>query len=133
MIPAGSLPRSVGRIASCASWIFCSVPAGFVAGVATEPAKRKRGYAGDLICEQLKAQGIESALLDLGGNIHAIGSDPDGGAWRLGVRDPDGEGNIAILELCDMAAQNAEFPSIVDALDNRFLAPKNMIEEIFDA
>jgi len=63
-----------------------------------------KGYAGDLICERLKAQGIESALLDLGGNIHAIGSDPDGGAWRLGVRDPDGEGNVAILELCDMAA-----------------------------
>ena len=63
-----------------------------------------KGYAGDLLCKQLKAQGIESALLDLGGNIHTIGSRPDGSAWKLGVRDPDGSGNIAVLQLSDMAA-----------------------------
>ena len=63
-----------------------------------------KGYAGDLIAQRLRAQGIESALLDLGGNIHAIGCSPDGGAWRLGVRDPDKDGNIAVIELTDMAA-----------------------------
>lgn len=63
-----------------------------------------KGYAGDLICEQLRAQGVKSALLDLGGNIHTIGTKPDGNAWRLGVRDPDGSGNIAVVELCDAAA-----------------------------
>lgn len=73
-------------------------------GTQTDLGAVAKGYAGDLLCERLRAQGIESALLDLGGNIHAVGGDPDGGAWRLGVRDPDGEGNIAILELTDMAA-----------------------------
>lgn len=63
-----------------------------------------KGYAGDLLCEYLRSQGVESALLDLGGNIHAIGSRPDGSAWRLGVRDPFTEGTIAVLELSDKAA-----------------------------
>ncbi len=63
-----------------------------------------KGYAGDVLCGYLKDEGVSSALLDLGGNIHAIGSSPDGNPWRLGVRSPDGEGNIAILEISDMAA-----------------------------
>ena len=36
----------------------------------------------------------------------------------------------SFAELCNMASENADFPSIVDAVDNRFLAPKNMTEEI---
>lgn len=42
---------------------------------------------GDLAAEILKDQGITSALLDIGGNIQAIGSRPDGSDWRLGIRD----------------------------------------------
>lgn len=63
-----------------------------------------KGYTGDLLAQYLKGEGISSALLDLGGNIHAIGSKPDGSPWRLGIRDPDGDGNLAVLELCDKAA-----------------------------
>ncbi len=63
-----------------------------------------KGYTGDILTEYLKGEGVTSALLDLGGNIHAIGSKPDGSAWRLGIKDPDGSGNLAVLELCDKAA-----------------------------
>lgn len=63
-----------------------------------------KGYAGDLISAHFREHGVTSALLDLGGNIHAIGSNPDGTPWRLGIRDPFGEGNIAVLELSDKAA-----------------------------
>ncbi len=62
-----------------------------------------KGYTGDILTEYLKSEGVQSALLDLGGNIHAIGSKPDGSAWRLGIKAPDGEGNFAVLELCDKA------------------------------
>ncbi len=63
-----------------------------------------KGYAGDLISEHFRECGVTSALLDLGGNIHTIGSNPDGTPWRLGIRSPFGEGNIAVLELSDKAA-----------------------------
>ncbi len=63
-----------------------------------------KGYAGDILCEELRAAGVTSALLDLGGNIHAIGGRADGSAWRLGLKHPRGEGNIAVIELNDRAA-----------------------------
>ncbi len=63
-----------------------------------------KGYTGDLIVEHFRKNGVASALLDLGGNIHAIGTNPDGKPWRLGIRDPFGDGNIAVLELSDKAA-----------------------------
>lgn len=62
-----------------------------------------KGYAGDEAAEILKEKGITSDLLNLGGNVQAIGSRPGGGSWRLGIRDPSGEGNIGILEVSDQA------------------------------
>lgn len=62
-----------------------------------------KGYAGDIITELLKEHGITSALLDIGGNIQAVGTKPDGSDWRLGIRDPFGEGNVGVLTVQDMA------------------------------
>lgn len=62
-----------------------------------------KGYAGDIIVELMRENGIRSALLDIGGNIQAIGAKPDGGDWRLGIRDPFGEGNVGVLRIRDMA------------------------------
>ena len=56
-----------------------------------------KGYAGDLAAEILKENGIDSALIDLGGNIQVVGGKPDdtksGGAdWTVGFKSPfDGE------------------------------------------
>lgn len=63
-----------------------------------------KGYTGDILAEYLKREGATGALLDLGGNIHAIGTKPDGSAWRLGIKSPEGEGNLAVLELTDKVA-----------------------------
>lgn len=62
-----------------------------------------KGYAGDLVTEVLKENGIESALLDLGGNIQTIGTKPDGTEWKLGLRSPFDEGSFATLEVSDCA------------------------------
>ena len=62
-----------------------------------------KGYAGDLAAEILKDRGITSALLDIGGNIQAIGSWPDGSDWRLGIRNPFGEGQVGVLSVSDRA------------------------------
>lgn len=63
-----------------------------------------KGCAGDILAEIMAEKGISSALLDLGGNIQAIGAKPDGTPWRIGLRDPSGDGIFAALELTDCAA-----------------------------
>lgn len=62
-----------------------------------------KGYAGDLAAQVLKDNGITSALLDLGGNIQAVGTKPDGSPWRLGLRDPFSGGTLGVLEISNMA------------------------------
>ena len=47
-----------------------------------------KGYASTEITRLLKGMGIESAIIDLGGNVHALGAKPDGSAWRIGIRNP---------------------------------------------
>lgn len=62
-----------------------------------------KGYAGDLAAELVKEEGVTSALLDIGGNVQAVGSRPDGSDWRLGLRNPFGEGNVGVLSASDCA------------------------------
>ena len=65
-----------------------------------------KGYAAHKICEELREQGVTSALVNLGGNVQTIGTKPDGKAWRVGVQNPDTTSKTAYLhaiKLQDMA------------------------------
>ena len=62
-----------------------------------------KGYAADETAQVLAEHGVESALLDFGGNILAMGSRPDGMPWRIGVRDPETDGTLGILEVTDQS------------------------------
>lgn len=62
-----------------------------------------KGYAGDEAEKVLQDNGITSALMDIGGNIQAIGVKPDGSEWRLGLRNPFGEGILGTLQIADCA------------------------------
>lgn len=62
-----------------------------------------KGYAGDEAARLLEERGVTSALLDIGGNIQAVGSKPDGSDWRLGLRSPFDEGVLGILRVSDKA------------------------------
>lgn len=62
-----------------------------------------KGYAADRVISMLEAEGVDSALLSLGGNIQTLGSKPDGSAWRVGVQDPLGSGYAGLLEAADKA------------------------------
>lgn len=57
-----------------------------------------KGFAGDEAIKVLKQYGIESALLDLGGNIQTIGTKPDGTDWTIGIKNPFEEGAIGALK-----------------------------------
>lgn len=57
-----------------------------------------KGCAADRAESLLRELGVECAKLELGGNIHLIGTKPDGTPWRVAVRDPFGEGYMGVLE-----------------------------------
>ncbi|WP_088548088.1 FAD:protein FMN transferase [Paenibacillus aquistagni] len=48
-----------------------------------------KGYAADVIAKYIRDQGYTSAIIDLGGNIFAVGEKPGGLDWTIGVQDPD--------------------------------------------
>jgi len=48
-----------------------------------------KGHAVDKAIEALKANGIENALVDAGGDGYALGTRIDGTPWRLGIQDPN--------------------------------------------
>lgn len=50
-----------------------------------------KGYITDQVAAFLRAEGVEHALLNFGGNIVAIGPRPDGEPWRIGLQTPGGE------------------------------------------
>ena len=54
-----------------------------------------KGYAVDVAFERLAAAGHTNCIVNLGGNMRCNGERPDGGSWRVAVRDPrdglDGE------------------------------------------
>ena len=51
----------------------------------------------------MRERGITAALLDIGGNIQAIGTKPDGSDWRVGLKDPFSGGVLGIIQVSDVA------------------------------
>jgi thiamine biosynthesis lipoprotein len=62
-----------------------------------------KGYALDLAAAAMRAAGAESVLVDVGGDVVALGTTPEGKPWRVGVRHPFQDGLIAELLLRDGA------------------------------
>lgn len=65
-----------------------------------------KGYCADRLVEIFKSYGIKNALIDLGGNIYAMGKNQNGGDWRIGLQAPEeirGE-HFAVENLSDRTA-----------------------------
>ncbi len=59
-----------------------------------------KGFAGDEAVKILKSYGIDSAILDLGGNIVALGAKLDGTEWNVGIKNPwGGENPVAGIKI----------------------------------
>ena len=52
-----------------------------------------KGYAADKAVELLKSEGVTSAMLQVGSSVYLLGEKPDGSAYNVGVRDPEGSAN----------------------------------------
>jgi thiamine biosynthesis lipoprotein len=59
-----------------------------------------KGVALDRAAEILRAQGIRNALINIGGNVMALGS-KEGRKWRVGIQHPRQPGPLATVELGD--------------------------------
>jgi thiamine biosynthesis lipoprotein len=59
-----------------------------------------KGVALDRATAILKAHGVENALINIGGNVMALGS-KNGTPWRVGIQHPRRAGPLATLELRD--------------------------------
>jgi len=64
-----------------------------------------KGYAGDEAIKIYKKYGIESAYINLGGNVVVLGNKPGGKPWKIGIQNPrDVNGKyIGIVEVSDKA------------------------------
>ena len=64
-----------------------------------------KGFIADKLAVLFKETGIESCLINLGGNVYALGRKPDGSRWRIGIKDPNDVSNvIGSIELENCAA-----------------------------
>lgn len=64
-----------------------------------------KGWASDECARIMRENGVKSALINLGGNVYAVGKRADGNLWRIGVADPQSESteNAGIISVCDRA------------------------------
>lgn len=58
-----------------------------------------KGFMADYLKEYLISEGVESALINLGGNILTIGSKPDGTPFNLGIQKPFDKQGTAITSV----------------------------------
>jgi len=57
-----------------------------------------KGYGVDLAIEELRRLGIDNAIVNAGGDLHAIGS-RGGTPWKIAIRRPSGAGVLATVNI----------------------------------
>ena len=63
-----------------------------------------KGYTSARVVSILKEQGINHAVISLGGNVQVLGTKPDGSLWKVAIRDPENvSGFIGVVQVSDKA------------------------------
>jgi thiamine biosynthesis lipoprotein len=63
-----------------------------------------KGYGVDCAVEALRKRGIKQALVNVGGDLYAMGTSEDGDPWKVGIRSPfDPDGVVSTLEVSEGA------------------------------
>lgn len=71
-------------------------------GVELDLGSVGKGWTGDWLTALFREAGVSSAIMELGGNVQALGTKPDGAPWRVAVQAPGG-GYAGVLEIADKA------------------------------
>jgi FAD:protein FMN transferase len=59
-----------------------------IAGMELDFGGFGKEWAVDAVTDLCRARGVRHGMIDLGGDLRAIGPHPDGSPWRVGIRDP---------------------------------------------
>ncbi len=114
--PAVPAQDAVDAALSATGWehVFCTeTPEGWgilfdQSGMGLDLGGIGKGYAAKNVTELLLERGVTSALLDLGGNITALGTKKNGDSWQIAVQDPQDENSyLCILPLRDRSASTS--------------------------
>lgn len=63
-----------------------------------------KGYTSNRVLDIFRENGVESGLVNLGGNVEALGAKTDGTPWRVAIQDPeDAEGTVGVISVEDCA------------------------------
>ena len=63
-----------------------------------------KGYTGDEIMDIMRSHNVQSAIINLGGNVQTLGHKPNGSDWKVAVRDPfRPDTDMCVLEVADRA------------------------------
>ena len=65
-----------------------------------------KGYAINEAIKVLKSNGVSSALIDAGGDVYGLGK-KGSKLWRVGIKDPRGEGILGYVEVEDLAVMGS--------------------------
>ncbi len=61
-----------------------SIPAGSELGLGAAA----KGYTSDCVLREMKEDGVQSAVVSLGGNVQTLGEKPDGTPWQVAIENP---------------------------------------------
>lgn len=61
-----------------------------------------KGYTSDRICEIIRENGVSSALVNLGGNVQAVGKKNDGSLWKVAIEHPKDKSDT----ICKLSIDN---------------------------
>ena len=81
-------------------------------------------YAADRAATMLAERGIAGALVDLGGDVRALGAQEGGAPWRVGIRHPRGtrpDEAIAAIDVVDAAVTTSgDYERFIDVDGRRY-------------
>lgn len=60
----------------------------FGSNIAIDLGGIAKGYAVDRAADALRRHRVTSGMINVGGDLYAIGSSPDGDPWQVGIRNP---------------------------------------------
>jgi thiamine biosynthesis lipoprotein len=66
-----------------------------------------QGFAADRAADILRQNHVKSAIIDIGGEVLSIGKSPENRPWRVGIRNPRGEGIVEAVDLLDSAVSTS--------------------------
>ena len=91
-------------------------------GMQIDLAGVAKGYALDRCVAVIKKLGVKNALVNLGGNIYALGAPHGETGWTIGIRDPKGGlGTVGSLLLRDQAvATSGNYENFVELDGKRY-------------